>query len=308
MAVQTPPTIDPVPTPAIQRGDRATFSSRVDAFVLWLVNAVTQFQASVSNVHNNATEAVTAANAALGYKETTLGYRDAASGYAATTLGYRNTTLTYRDETLGYRDQALATATSLTATSTTSNTVGTGAKTFTVQAGKQFVANIDIKVVDAGNPTNAMFGTVTSYSGTNLVVNVVSSTGSGTIANWNVSVAGQRGASGPPGGSGTVYSKGNSGTTAQTVSHLDGEAQTLVATGNFTLGASNFPTGQFTITILRLTNGGAFTMSSTGIQWIKADRSTTAVFSEVGITLQVSGVNNIALFSYGDGTVYGKVL
>lgn len=60
MATQ-PPTIDPVPTPAIQRGDRATFSNRVDAFIRWLVNAVTQFGAVATNVFNNATEALQSA-------------------------------------------------------------------------------------------------------------------------------------------------------------------------------------------------------------------------------------------------------
>lgn len=53
----TPPPIDPVPTPVPQRGDRTTFSSRVDAFIVWLINAVTQFGAVATNVFNNAAEA-----------------------------------------------------------------------------------------------------------------------------------------------------------------------------------------------------------------------------------------------------------
>lgn len=63
MATQ-PPTIDPVPTPAIQRGDRATFSNRVDAFIRWLVNAAVQFQAVATNVFNNASEALQSARTA----------------------------------------------------------------------------------------------------------------------------------------------------------------------------------------------------------------------------------------------------
>lgn len=56
MATQ-PPSITPVPTPPIQRGDRATFSSRVDAFIVWLTTAVSQFAAVATNVYNNAAEA-----------------------------------------------------------------------------------------------------------------------------------------------------------------------------------------------------------------------------------------------------------
>lgn len=63
MAVTTPPTIDPAPT-APQRGDRTTFSSRLDAFITWLVTAVTQFGAVATNVFNNATDAATSASTA----------------------------------------------------------------------------------------------------------------------------------------------------------------------------------------------------------------------------------------------------
>lgn len=51
----TPPPITPVPTPAPQRGDRATFSDRVDAFVTWLENATGEFEAVAQNVYDNAT-------------------------------------------------------------------------------------------------------------------------------------------------------------------------------------------------------------------------------------------------------------
>lgn len=50
-----PPVITPVPTPAPQRGDRATFSDRVDAFVSWLEIAGAEFQAVADNVYSNAT-------------------------------------------------------------------------------------------------------------------------------------------------------------------------------------------------------------------------------------------------------------
>lgn len=215
MAVQTPPPIDPVPTPPIQRGDRATFSSRVDAFILWLVAAVAQFRAVALNVAANATEA--------------LGFANAAATSASDALGYRGTTLTYRNEAQQARTDAQTfaqnastsatdaatsataaanSATALTATSATSNTIGGGAKSFVIQAGKQFAPGVNIKAVDATNAANAMYGTVTSYSGTALVMAVTTFEGSGTVANWNVSVVGQRGPQGPIGG-GRVFNETN---------------------------------------------------------------------------------------------------
>ena len=69
MAQTVPPLITAAPTPAPQRNNRTTFSGLVDAFVTWLITAVTQFGAVATNVYNNAVDAynnsvATAANAA----------------------------------------------------------------------------------------------------------------------------------------------------------------------------------------------------------------------------------------------------
>lgn len=61
MAQTPPPVITPTPTPAPQRGDRATFSGRVDAFIMWLTTAVGQFAALSTNVYNNAVDAFNSA-------------------------------------------------------------------------------------------------------------------------------------------------------------------------------------------------------------------------------------------------------
>lgn len=104
-----------------------------------------------------------------------------------------------------------------------------------------------------------------------------------------------------------IFSKGNSGTTAQVVNYADGEGQTLTSTGAFVLSATGFLTGRLCASILRLINGGANGFSSTGINWIKSDGSFTTTFSSSGITLQAAGTDIVLLFSYGDGTIYGKV-
>lgn len=64
MAQTPPPSLTPTPTPAIQRGDRATFSSRLDAMVLWWVNATTEWGNLATNVYNNAVDAFNNAVAA----------------------------------------------------------------------------------------------------------------------------------------------------------------------------------------------------------------------------------------------------
>lgn len=75
------------------------------------------------------------------------------------------------------------------ATSTTSVAIGTGSKTFTVQADKSFVEGMNVKIVYRSDTTKQMLGEVTSYnSGTGeLVVNVESILSSGTYASWAVS-------------------------------------------------------------------------------------------------------------------------
>lgn len=58
-----PPTITPAPE-GPQRGDRATFAGRVDAFITWMIAAVAQFGALAANAYANAVEAYTQALAA----------------------------------------------------------------------------------------------------------------------------------------------------------------------------------------------------------------------------------------------------
>jgi hypothetical protein len=97
---------------------------------------------------------------------------------------------------------AVLAASNFNTTSTSSNSIGTGNKTFTVQANKNFVVNVPIIAVDSSDPANYMQGTVVSYSGTTLVIDSDYTGGSGTIASWNISVCGIKGADGV--GTGTV--------------------------------------------------------------------------------------------------------
>jgi hypothetical protein len=71
-------------------------------------------------------------------------------------------------------------------TSTTSNAIGTGAKTFTTQSGLLYVATGLLRVWRTSDPTKWMEGTVTSYSGTSLVLNVTDTSGAGTFTDWTI--------------------------------------------------------------------------------------------------------------------------
>lgn len=68
-------------------------------------------------------------------------------------------------------------------TSVTSNSIGTGAKTFTVASGLDITAG-DAALATAS--TSSMAGTVTSYSGTTLVLSITATTGSGTYTAWSI--------------------------------------------------------------------------------------------------------------------------
>jgi len=73
-------------------------------------------------------------------------------------------------------------------TSASSVAIGLGAKTFTVTAAKSFQPGMWLIIADDAAPsTNQMFGSITSYSGTTLVMNITSVLGSGTKTAWTIS-------------------------------------------------------------------------------------------------------------------------
>ena len=72
--------------------------------------------------------------------------------------------------------------------STTSNSVSNGTKTFTVDADLSYIPLQEVLIV--ANTSNHMHGTVTSYSGTTLVVDVDHHTGGGTFTSWVINLDG----------------------------------------------------------------------------------------------------------------------
>lgn len=90
-------------------------------------------------------------------------------------------------------------ALALRGTSTTSLTIAPGEKIFTTQADKQFNVGHYLLAVDAADSSNYMFGSVTSYSGTTLTLDITATGGAGTISNWTIMVSGLQGAKGDSG-------------------------------------------------------------------------------------------------------------
>lgn len=75
-------------------------------------------------------------------------------------------------------------------TSTSSAIVGTGSRTFTVAAGKPYQAGTPLRISSSADVAVFMDASVTSYSGTSLVVSVTGISGSGTLASWNINLGG----------------------------------------------------------------------------------------------------------------------
>lgn len=87
-------------------------------------------------------------------------------------------------------------------TSTTSLTVGTGTKAFTTQTTKAFLVGMFVQAFSQADHGNYMYGTVVSYTGGVLTLDVTVIGGSGTFTDWLLFTAGARGGTGPTGATG----------------------------------------------------------------------------------------------------------
>lgn len=78
-----------------------------------------------------------------------------------------------------------------TASSTTELTIGTGSRSFTVEASKSFLPGMSVKIARTAAPSNWMHGDVTSYNSATgaLVVNVRNILGGGTYSDWTITLS-----------------------------------------------------------------------------------------------------------------------
>ncbi len=100
----------------------------------------------------------------------------------------------------------------LMSTSGTSVPIAGGLQSFQTQAGILFNLGQFVWVSSQSVPSNYMYGQVKSYSGTTLVVNVLTINGTGTAADWGIYLTGLMGPAGPAGINGTNGTNGQPGT------------------------------------------------------------------------------------------------
>ena len=115
--------------------------------------------------------------------------------------------------------------------STTSLTIGTGTKTLTIEASKQFALGQTARITYNSDVNKWMQGTVSAYNATtgSLSISVDTISGSGTYAVWTVALTGSVG---PTGATGATGATGPTGATGAT-----GPANTL-SIGTVTEGAA----------------------------------------------------------------------
>jgi hypothetical protein len=97
--------------------------------------------------------------------------------------------------------------------SSTSVAIGTGSKNFTAESGRTWQVGTWLIITSAANPADFMNGQVTAYNDETgaLTVDVVSTGGSGTRADWTISLSGPRGATGATGATGAQGPTGPAG-------------------------------------------------------------------------------------------------
>lgn len=187
------PVIPTLPTAPSRNDAPDTFVSKADAHVAaltpWTTAANnfanyfdTTYITSVDAIRDDATAQASNAATSASTATTQAGIATTQAGIATTKAGEAATSAASAINSPGTQ-----------ATSTTSMTIGTGSKAFTlVQTGKNFVVGQWVSITDSSNPsTNFMTGGITAFnSGTGAItVNVVFSSGSGTLTAWVITQA-----------------------------------------------------------------------------------------------------------------------
>lgn len=127
---------------------------------------------------------------------------------------------------------------SFEATSTTSISIATGTKVFTIGTGKFFKVGSFVLIASDADETNYMHGQITGYSDTTLTVNVTTTGGGGTFADWVITISGVKGAAGA---NGPLSGPGSS--TDNAVARFNGAAGTTIQNSGVIISDTNAVTG-----------------------------------------------------------------
>lgn len=260
-------TINALPSAPSRASSPATFATDADAFAGALPTLVTQINAVAGEVNTNTATASAAAATAT----TQAGIATTQAATATTQAGIANTQATTATTQAGIAttqaNAAAASAASAAAiagafvgTSISSLTIALGSKSFATQAGEQYTAGIWLSAVSAASGSNWMFGQVTSYTGSTLVLDVQAVGGAGTFADWNLSLTGARGAQGTAGVPIGYTALADCGTSTAAPGVGDGEFVILDGMGLY----------RYDISSTELVDGEIVVGSSTGTgRWIQ---------------------------------------
>lgn len=179
----------------------------------------------------------------------------------------------------------------ITSTSTTSVAIATGSKTFTTDANKGYSAGGFVLITHRADPTKYMFGQVTSYSGTTLVVNVTLIGSSGTFSDWDIGISGPQGVKGDTGSSGS--GSGDMLGASNLAVGAGGVANAATSRANLGLGSSS--------TLDAGTGANQVVQRDSSGNYPTGDGSAITNIGIAGLG-GFTGTKNSTTVAYGDGT------
>ena len=188
----------------------------------------------------------------------------------------------------------------------TSNTIGTGSKTFTVTqdaSNSQYVPGMYVSIAESGG--GYMFGPITSYSGTTMVINSIATYGSGTFASWGVYLQGAPGSNGSDGATGATGPQGATG--SQGNQGYTGGTGATGATGNAGATGAKGDTGDIGATGATGAQGNTGNVGSTGATGSQGNIGATGAQGSTGATgnTGATGAEGIGyrLYSFTSNTI-----
>lgn len=277
--------------PTTLAGAAALSAAQADASATAAGNSAAAAAADV--ILTDADVVLTHADVVLTHADVVLTHADVISANNSSISAGNSATAANNSAIAAAASAALA-AGSLLGTSTTSNAIGIGSKTFITQTGLDLGLGF-VTIAETSIPSNYFHGQITSYnSGSgSLVINVLDIGGSGTHADWTISVSGPAGPAGTLGTTGSPIA-GNlakfSAPTTLTSGDLTGDITTSGGLAT-TLATVNPNIGSFTNMNATVNAKGQITAASNGSagNLILLATQNVAAVSSVDFT---SGINN----------------
>lgn len=161
------------PLPPLVRTDEAAFKPAVDAFFGQLLPT---FSVDINGLAQQVQQLAQWAS----------DYAAAAAGSASAAAASQASAAASAESAQSWAAVAVAGSAGLTGASTSTQTIGTGLRTFTVPAGKNWTPGLGVRAWAA--PGAFMAGIVVSYSGTTLVIDMDVTRGQGTYSSWQLGV------------------------------------------------------------------------------------------------------------------------